>query len=735
MATVEGAPAHGAVAHLLPQSYKRMVAEWLEEDTPSFDYGGFVVGEDMSEAKLLGKSEVGPVRKLLLGERVALNTLARCSGIATKSARLLALLRRAGYPNILAGTRKTTPGFRLVEKYGMLVGGVDPHRQDLSTMTMLKDNHIVAAGSITSAVRAAKAAGGFAIKVEVECQSSKEADEAIAAGADVVMLDNFSGEAVKIAAAELKEKWGKGTGDRKAFLVEVSGGLTEENVESYTIKKIYHFTLSPPWSFGLKMIEHRITAFGYAEDTKRLVDLYYEFFHNSHPICLPRPFLTQQLLSGAQGLEAVVAVIHYIGSRYAPWTTSEAYKAKAEHALSTSVHEKTGFRAQALLLFGISLHFCDDFVGARENLDAAINLAFEIGMHLQEFARQYGQGSRVLEESWRRTFWMMLVADQQTSIVRGQIRYLLRDVNATVDLPCEESEYQSGMIPDPATFQDYDVREFSDVEIVFSSFTYLIDIIRIVNSVMRAADQVGGFTDGLVDIADTKLSVWQSLLPVYKREPIREDGKVDEVLYLAHMIMAIATMNVHRPLSALSTVHREEFRTRLVPPKPIHVPPFRPHRRSAHTAKVLKATERQTQLLAISTPFILHSLFTLSIIAGIATVQVLTCKYFLEDKALAVSRDRVRLSIGALKAFAEIWPLGKVVMRDVKMVARETLPAPQTHQSANLDPPEIEFPRDEFSLPIDPMPQLDIFNALVMPNWSTWDWNGPLDPETTFPGL
>lgn len=272
MVNSEGAPAHGTVAHLLPQTYKRMVAEWLEEDTPSFDYGGFVVGEEISEARLLGKSEGvlagvpffeevfkqldcavewhikegesfnpikhcatvrGPVRKLLLGERVALNTLARCSGIATKSSRLLTLLRRAGYQNTLAGTRKTTPGFRLVEKYGMLVGGCDPHRQDLSAMTMLKDNHIVAAGSITSAVRAAKSAGGFAIKVEVECQSFEEADEAIAAGADVVMLDNFTGEGVKVAAAQLKEKWGRGAGDRKAFLVEVSGGLTEENVEAY----------------------------------------------------------------------------------------------------------------------------------------------------------------------------------------------------------------------------------------------------------------------------------------------------------------------------------------------------------------------------------------------------------------------------------------------------------------------------------------------------------------------
>ena len=115
----------------------------------------------------------------------------------------------------------------------MLVGGCDPHRHDLSQMTMLKDNHIWASGSITRAVRAAKAAGGFSVKVEVECQSLEEANEAAEAGADIVMLDNFSPDGVRTAAAQLKDKWGRGTGDRKAFLVEVSGGLTEENVEPY----------------------------------------------------------------------------------------------------------------------------------------------------------------------------------------------------------------------------------------------------------------------------------------------------------------------------------------------------------------------------------------------------------------------------------------------------------------------------------------------------------------------
>ncbi|KAI7164361.1 nicotinate-nucleotide pyrophosphorylase [Hortaea werneckii] len=275
MPTTEGAPAHGNPAHLLPPSWKKTISLWLEEDTPSFDYGGFVVGESPVEARLLAKSQGvlagvpffdevfqqlgcnvewhakegdevgkeakqhiatvrGPVRCVLLGERVALNTLSRCSGIASKSHSLLSLLRKAGYKNTLAGTRKTTPGFRLVEKYGMLIGGCDPHRQDLSAMTMLKDNHIWACGgSIASAVAAAKAAAGFAVKVEVECQSEEEANTAIQAGADVVMLDNFTPAGVATASRNLKERWGRGK-----YLVEVSGGLTEDNVADYVCDDI-----------------------------------------------------------------------------------------------------------------------------------------------------------------------------------------------------------------------------------------------------------------------------------------------------------------------------------------------------------------------------------------------------------------------------------------------------------------------------------------------------------------
>merc|ERR1712070_969721 len=163
----------------------------------------------------------GPARKILLGERTALNTLSRCSGVAATCADAVAIKRAQNWHGYVAGTRKTTPGFRVVEKYGLLVGGAATHRLDLSQMVMLKDNHIWSAGSIASAVKLAKRAAGFSQKVEVECQSLEEATEAALAGADIVMLDNFKPNQLKKDARTLKEKY-------PHLLIEASGGITTE---------------------------------------------------------------------------------------------------------------------------------------------------------------------------------------------------------------------------------------------------------------------------------------------------------------------------------------------------------------------------------------------------------------------------------------------------------------------------------------------------------------------------
>jgi len=168
----------------------------------------------------------GQARKLLVGERTALNLLARSSGIATRSRIAAELAQKHIFKGKVAGTRKTTPGFRSVEKYAILVGGCDQHRMDLSSMIMLKDNHIWSCGNITNAVKKAKSVGGFSLKVEVECRSIDEAQEAIAAGADVVMLDNFLPEPLKETAKLLKLA-------HPHVLIEASGGVTIESLPEY----------------------------------------------------------------------------------------------------------------------------------------------------------------------------------------------------------------------------------------------------------------------------------------------------------------------------------------------------------------------------------------------------------------------------------------------------------------------------------------------------------------------
>jgi nicotinate-nucleotide pyrophosphorylase (carboxylating) len=167
----------------------------------------------------------GPAHRILQGERTALNILARASGIATRAYRLVNLKHQHGWKGLIAGTRKTTPGFRSVEKYAMLVGGIDAHRYDLSSMVMLKDNHIWASGSISQCVEKARHTAGFSLKIEVECRSLEEAREAIQAGADIVMLDNFNGLKAGETAAILKSE--------SNVLLECSGGLTEENMADY----------------------------------------------------------------------------------------------------------------------------------------------------------------------------------------------------------------------------------------------------------------------------------------------------------------------------------------------------------------------------------------------------------------------------------------------------------------------------------------------------------------------
>jgi nicotinate-nucleotide pyrophosphorylase (carboxylating) len=173
------------------------------------------------KGQLLGKLR-GDIRVLLCGERTALNYLQRMSGIATYTHEVASLLQ--GTKTKLLDTRKTTPNNRIFEKYSVRIGGGNNHRYNLSDGVLLKDNHIGAAGSVKAAVEMAKEYAPFVRKIEVEVESFEMLKEAIEAGADIVMLDNMSHEALKEAIDFIEGR----------AEVEVSGNVTKENIAKLT---------------------------------------------------------------------------------------------------------------------------------------------------------------------------------------------------------------------------------------------------------------------------------------------------------------------------------------------------------------------------------------------------------------------------------------------------------------------------------------------------------------------
>jgi nicotinate-nucleotide pyrophosphorylase (carboxylating) len=167
----------------------------------------------------------GLLKKILLGERLALNFLMRMSGIATSTHGIVKECRKSN-PNIkIAATRKTTPGFRVYEKKAVMLGGGDPHRFRLDDAILIKDNHLRVVGSITQAISKAKTVS-FSKKIEVEVETMEQAVEAAKAGADIIMLDNMRPEQVEVAYLAVKR-----LNDRA--LVEVSGGLSPESAMHY----------------------------------------------------------------------------------------------------------------------------------------------------------------------------------------------------------------------------------------------------------------------------------------------------------------------------------------------------------------------------------------------------------------------------------------------------------------------------------------------------------------------
>jgi len=184
-------------------------------------------GEKINEKQVLMKVS-GDARTILSTERTLLNILSRMSGIATTTRKLVETLQKSGFKTKVACTRKTAPGLLYFDKKAVMLGGGDIHRLHLDDMVLIKDNHIKVAGNVEKAVKKVKEKVSFSKKIEVEVTNANDALTAAKAGADIIMLDNFSPKQIEKAIKLLKKEgfFGK-------VLLEASGGITTENIIAF----------------------------------------------------------------------------------------------------------------------------------------------------------------------------------------------------------------------------------------------------------------------------------------------------------------------------------------------------------------------------------------------------------------------------------------------------------------------------------------------------------------------
>ncbi|TGZ77021.1 hypothetical protein EX30DRAFT_352195 [Ascodesmis nigricans] len=407
--------------------------------------------------------------------------------------------------------------------------------------------------------------------------------------------------------------------------------------------------------------------------TANLMQLYYSYFHDAHPFCLPPVYLIK---ASAHQLTALLPAMRYIASSFAPTAPTAAFCREAENALfgASSSPPRNPYTVQALILFAIGLHAENEPDRANQVKDIAADLALELGMNHQEFSQGTGgegELGRVLEESWRRTWWELYFLDGVMAALQQKDHFKLWSVECTVPLPCEEHIYASGKIPEPHSLKEFDERYFADEPgTVFSSFAYRVEAVRILGQVLAAGGGATGIAgedwEMRVEAAEASLVNWGLHLPAEKRELVRDTAKgggVDEMLFQAHMVVNAATIYLNRPKSHLT-------------PSPPTFPPATPTNKATplHTARTLTAANTLSKLLTLPTPLIKHTPLFTSFITLACIIHLSACSWLLSGDEAFLAKERIRLGVGGLRAMGRVWGvLGGGMLAQVRFVAREVL--------------------------------------------------------------
>ncbi|KAE8374898.1 hypothetical protein BDV26DRAFT_268997 [Aspergillus bertholletiae] len=402
-----------------------------------------------------------------------------------------------------------------------------------------------------------------------------------------------------------------------------------------------------------------------------LLDLYYEYFHRSHPFILPRPALLAKQATEWPSLRVLLTVMQHIGSFYG--------KSFSRRDILTDLPTSEvvdGFVVQTTLLMALVKSMCAERTASEALLAKAIEQARLIGMHTKAFADVAAEKDPVLAESWRRTWWMLYVTDLNFSVIRYDFITSIHDADYDTDLPCDDLNYFSMIVPRTApSLSDYRNREYALETTQFSSFAYLIDATRIFVCSLRMATQYESLCKAELLCGDLEAAIvgWFVMLPPDKWELAAEPALLDQLIFQAHMMMYTALAYIHRPLSNLLYDPAEDLSSCGKPPPPLvsSMTATGVFNHRMHSDKLIQAIRKQNQcliLLPLGTAQLSPFLFCMISCCTIA--YLVACKSaFTQDEA-EVARSRIRVCLGTLKHYEDIWPRAKMILCELRAIAQ-----------------------------------------------------------------
>ncbi|KAL4893277.1 putative C6 transcription factor [Aspergillus ambiguus] len=396
-----------------------------------------------------------------------------------------------------------------------------------------------------------------------------------------------------------------------------------------------------------------------------MVQLYYQNFHRSHPVVVPRRALQSPLRERMPPY--LLDIMRYVGAHYYPDPLfKESFRQSAYEVLSAST-VKDGFKVQGMLLLAIVEHAHGREDSAYLTIETAITQALELGMNHTQFAKEHSGGDFILEESFRRTFWELYVVDGLLAAMGEQGNFRLYHQRNPVELPCAEQMYNTAVqiVPNTQTLDDMQHDwAFGDATHA-SSFAYRVQAVRNLGQVLDVNRSLDENMEARVEMVDATLFSSLMRLPSSQGGAAYDSSSLDEMVFQAEMINYLAMIYLHHPRSSMrfASFHARTSCTRLRAAQDQAMPMAT--ELDLHSQKFLRAADLLSNLATLPSPIKCRTPFFTCALAMCVVVHTAGCLVMLSSEKQESLKARIQLGIGGLHVLGKVWPLARAVRQQM----------------------------------------------------------------------